>query len=128
MLAYALDPDQANVFWTLFALSSIVFLIPYLLMFPALLVLRRKFPEQHRPYVVPGGVAGAWISTILCELGIILTVALFFYYPAEGVSKGTFWAITVGGTVAVAGGRLVALPPQPAQGDVTQATDRRRVR
>ncbi len=99
VLAYALDPDQANVFWTLFALSSIVFLIPYLLMFPALLVLRRKFPEQHRPYVVPGGVAGAWISTILCELGIILTVALFFYYPAEGVSKGTFWAITVGGTV-----------------------------
>ena len=98
ILAYALDPDQANVFWTLFALSSIVFLIPYLLMFPALLVLRRKFPGQHRPYVVPGGAAGAWISAILCEVGIALTVFLFFYFPAEGVSRATFWAITGGGT------------------------------
>ena len=98
VLAYALDPTQANVFWTLFALSSIVFLIPYLLMFPALLVLRRKFPDRHRPYVVPGGTAGAWVSTVLCEVGMFLTVFLFFYFPAEGVSKATFWAITGGGT------------------------------
>ena len=44
ILAYVLDPNQTSVFWTLFALSSIVFLIPYLLMFPALLVLRHKYP------------------------------------------------------------------------------------
>ncbi len=99
VVAYALDPDQANVFWTLFALSSIVFLIPYLLMFPALLVLRSKQPDKPRPYVIPGGAAGAWVSSVLCELGILLTLALFFYYPAEGVSKGTFWAITGGGTL-----------------------------
>jgi glutamate:GABA antiporter len=98
ILAYAVDPNQEHVFWTLFALSSIVFLIPYLLMFPALLVLRRKFPGQHRPYVVPGGKAGAWVSTVLCEVGMFLTVFLFFYYPVEGVSKATFWAITGGGT------------------------------
>jgi len=99
IVAYALDPDQANVFWTLFALSSIVFLIPYLLMFPALIVLRRKFPDQPRPYVVPGGTAGAWISTILCEAGIVLTLFLFFYFPVEGTSKSVFWAVTGGGTV-----------------------------
>jgi len=98
VVAYALDPDQANVFWTLFALSSIVFLIPYLLMFPAVLVLRSKQPDRPRPYVIPGGAAGVWISAVLCELGILLTVALFFYYPAEGVSRATFWAVTSGGT------------------------------
>jgi amino acid transporter len=87
------------VFWTLFALSSIVFLIPYLLMFPALLVLRHKYPDQPRPYVIPGGKTGAWIATILCEAGIVLTLFLFFYFPAEGVSKATFWIITGGGTV-----------------------------
>ena len=91
ILAYVLDPNQTSVFWTLFALSSIVFLIPYLLMFPALLVLRHKYPDQPRPYVIPGGKAGAWIATILCEAGIVLTLFLFFYFPAEGVSKGTFW-------------------------------------
>ena len=99
ILAYVLDPNQTSVFWTLFALSSIVFLIPYLLMFPALLVLRRKHPDQPRPYVIPGGKAGAWIATILCEAGIVLTLFLFFYFPAEGVSKGTFWLITGGGTI-----------------------------
>ena len=99
VLAYVLDPNQASVFWTLFALSSIVFLIPYLLMFPALLVLRHKHPDQPRPYTIPGGKAGAWIATLLCEAGIVLTLFLFFYFPAEGVSKGTFWLITGGGTI-----------------------------
>jgi amino acid transporter len=99
ILAYVLDPSQASVFWTLFALSSIVFLMPYLLMFPALLVLRHKYPDQPRPYTIPGGKAGAWIATILCEAGIVLTLFLFFYFPAEGVSKGAFWLITGGGTI-----------------------------
>ena len=99
ILAYVLDPNQTSVFWTLFALSSIVFLMPYLLMFPALLVLRHKHPDQPRPYVIPGGKAGAWIATILCEAGIVLTLFLFFYFPAEGVSKGVFWLITGGGTI-----------------------------
>jgi amino acid transporter len=99
VLAYALDPNQESVFWTLFALSSIVFLIPYLLMFPALLVLRRTYPDQPRPYRIPGGTAGAWIATVLCEAGILLTLFLFFYFPAEGTSKGVFWVITGGGTI-----------------------------
>lgn len=99
ILAYVLDPSQENVFWTLFALSSIVFLMPYLLMFPALLVLRHKHPDRPRPYVIPGGKAGAWICTSLCEAGIFVTLFLFFYFPAEGVSKGVFWLITGGGTI-----------------------------
>jgi amino acid transporter len=92
ILAYVLDPNQTSVFWTLFALSS--------MMFPALLVLRHKYPDQPRPYTIPGGKAGAWIATILCEVGIVLTLFLFFYFPAEGVSKATFWIITGGGTIA----------------------------
>ena len=99
ILAYVLDPNQTSVFWTLFALSSIVFLIPYLLMFPALLVLRHTHPDQPRPYVIPGGKFGAWLCTVLCETGIVLTLVLFFYFPADGVSKATFWLITGGGTV-----------------------------
>ena len=53
------------MFWSIFALSSIVFLFPYLLMFPALLVLRAKQPDTPRPYTVPGGRAGAWLCVVV---------------------------------------------------------------
>jgi hypothetical protein len=43
--------------------------------------------------------AGAWVSTILCETGIILTLFLFVYFPMEGTLKAVFWAITGGGTI-----------------------------
>ena len=97
ILNYVLFASNDDIFWTIFALSSIVFLLPYLLMFPALLVLRRKRPDQPRPYRVPGGTAGAWLCTILCEAGIVFAVFLFFY--GDGTAQWTYWAITGGGTL-----------------------------
>ena len=43
----------------------------YILIFPALLTLRRKYPNVRRPFVVPGGNAGAWICVILTEFWVI---------------------------------------------------------
>jgi len=37
----------------------------YILIFPALLTLRRKYPNVKRPYVVPGGNTGAWVCVVL---------------------------------------------------------------
>jgi len=96
---YSLFATKESVFWTIFALSSIVFLIPYLLMFPALLVLRAKHPDKPRPYTVPGGKAGAWLWTVLCEVGIAFTIVLFFYVVPEGTPRATYWGITGGGTL-----------------------------
>jgi amino acid transporter len=39
--------------------------LSYMLIFPAFLVLRYKYPKLHRPYKVPGGMIGAWIVTLL---------------------------------------------------------------
>jgi hypothetical protein len=68
-------------------------------MFPALLILRRKFPDKKRPYVVPGGRLGAWLSVILTEGGILFAIVLFFYSVPSGTPKITYWGITGGGTV-----------------------------
>jgi amino acid transporter len=100
VINYAAFGNNENVFWTIFALSSIVFLIPYLLMFPALLVLRRKEPDRPRPYRVPGGTAGAWISVVLAFLGVAFAVVLFFQQVPEGTPRLTYWGITGIGTVA----------------------------
>jgi len=96
---YALFGNNQGVFWAIFSLSSVVFLLPYVLMFPSLVVLRHKFPDQPRPYTVAGGNAGAWVWAILCELGILMTLTLFFVAPPADTPLTAFYTITVGGTI-----------------------------
>ena len=95
---YAFFSTKESVFWSIFALSSIVFLFPYLLMFPALLILRKKQPDRPRPYTVPGGKVGAWLSVLLTMAGVIFAIVLFFYLVPEGTPKTTYWIVTGGGT------------------------------
>jgi glutamate:GABA antiporter len=95
---YQFFVTKESVFWSIFALSSIVFLFPYVLMFPALLVLRKKRPDTPRPYTVPGGGPGAWVSVILTMAGVIGAIVLFFYLVPEGTPKATYWIVTGGGT------------------------------
>ena len=96
---YALFGGNEQVFWTIFSLSSIVFMAPYVLMFPALLVLRRRFPDVPRPYRVPGGRAGAWIAVILTETFVLLGLGLFLTVIPAGGSRLLYTAVTTGGAV-----------------------------
>lgn len=73
-----LSDSQSNVFWMTFKLSGLCLLLCYLLVFPAFLVLRRRRPEQPRPYRLPGGPAPAWLAAVLCTLSIAGASALFF--------------------------------------------------
>jgi amino acid transporter len=86
----------------------------YILIFPALLTLRRKYPNVKRPFVVPGGTAGAWICVILTMFWVV-AATIFSLWPGlltsawsgdtAGVSRTTFELytfITVGFLVVVA--------------------------
>jgi amino acid transporter len=100
MLLYGLiASDTEDLFWTLFAFSSIVFLLPYLLMFAAFVRLRRAEPERLRPYRVPGGMRTAWLLTALCAVFILQAIVLFVWVPGEpfDATKGA----TIGGGVLV---------------------------
>ena len=99
VINYSLFASKESVFWTIFALSSIIFLLPYVVMFPALLVLRAKQPDTPRPYRVPGGKAGAWLWVILCEAGVVFAIVAFFWLVPDGTPKATYWGITIGGTL-----------------------------
>src|SRR5712664_1145927 len=71
----------------------------YVLIFPALLTLRRKYPNIKRPFVVPGGNAGAWICVILTMFWVV-AATVFSLWPGlltstwsadyNGVSRSTF--------------------------------------
>ena len=104
----------------------------YILIFPALITLRRKYPNVKRPFVVPGGNAGAWICVILSMFWVV-AATVFSLWPGlftsswladyAGVSRGTFEIYTLV-TVAVliglavvfwAVGRGHAIHTEPAQ-------------
>ena len=74
-----------DLFWTLFAFSSMVFLLPYLALFPAFLKLRASDPDTERPYRVPGGKTFAWIIAIICELFMVQAVVFFVWVPGEPI-------------------------------------------
>lgn len=64
---------SVNVFYEIVVLmTTITFLIPYIIMFMAFHKLRSKFPEQVRPYRVPGGKPVSWILTIV-GIGAVLS-------------------------------------------------------
>jgi amino acid transporter len=100
IVLYGLLASSAeDLFWTLFAFSSIVFLLPYLLMFTAFLVLRRMDAAQPRPYRVPGGGVVAWTLAGLCVLFIVQAIVLFVWVPGDEFDAQAAWAI-IGGVVA----------------------------
>lgn len=59
--------------------------ISYLFIFPALIKLRYSRPDVPRPYRVPGGMAGAWICTILPTFWA-LVATVFLLWPGLGVN------------------------------------------
>jgi amino acid transporter len=67
-----------NVFWMIFKLSNVCFLISYLMVFPSFALLRRKKPDQPRPYRVPGGISLAWVASVVCWVFIAGACTLFF--------------------------------------------------
>ena len=95
---YTFFATKTSVFWSIFALSSIVFLFPYLLMFPALIMLRKKQPNTPRPYRVPYRGFGVWLSVLLAMAGVLFAITLFFYLVPTGTPKATYWWVTGGGT------------------------------
>lgn len=71
---------QNELFFAIFAASSVIFLMPYLLMFPAVVALRRKDPDRERPFRVPGGMP-VLVTISALTTAIIAGAILLFVWP-----------------------------------------------
>ncbi len=60
------------------AISTTTF--SYIFAFPALVILRNKYPNAPRPYKVPGGMVGAWIVMLLCWVYVV-AATVFSLWP-----------------------------------------------
>jgi amino acid transporter len=89
-------------------------LISYIVIFPSVWLLRRRFPQVHRPFHVPGGSVGLLLCSALITFWVLLGswTAVFpgtidrllgldySFADSWGVSQATFEAFTLG-TLAV---------------------------
>jgi glutamate:GABA antiporter len=104
--------SASDLFWTLFKFSSIIFFLPYLLLFPAFIVLRKKDASVNRPYRMPGNHVFAVIVATICELFIIQAIVFFIWVPGQEFTSttvsiliGTFLTILVGEIILMVSGK-----------------------
>jgi amino acid transporter len=139
ILAFTLTSGNLGAFFKVvlgLAISTTTF--SYVLIFPALLTLRRKYPNVKRPYTVPGGNLGAWVAVVLSMFWVI-SATVFSLWPnlftsawsadVSGLSRtnfelATFGVIAILAVLAVvfwAVGRGHAINTGPAQLQVQAA-------
>jgi glutamate:GABA antiporter len=99
----------ASLFAVVLSLAISTTTFSYVFVFPALIVLRYKYPNVLRPYRIPGGMAGAWIVGGITWL-YAMAATVFSLWPGlftsgvldktSGVSRSTF-EISVLVTIAI---------------------------
>jgi len=97
---YEFSEEGGDVFWTVFAFSSIVFMLCYIVEFVAAVVLKFK-DKTERVYAVPGGKVGFVICAVLCFLGVGLAILSLLDLDPTGYG---FWLQTVGLLLTFAAG------------------------
>jgi len=95
--------SNEDLFWSLFAFSAVIFLLPYQGMFMAFIRTRVNDPDHPRPYRVPGGLGVAKLFAWVCFAVLALAIVLFVYTPGEGIQ----WPVLVGVIVTLAIGEVV---------------------
>jgi amino acid transporter len=109
-----LSGSQADTFAVVLYMAITTTLVSYLLIFPAVIKLRRDYPDVPRVFTIPGGNVGLWLVGGLCTLWALMGswVAIFpdtleHVFNAQygfvdywGVTRVRFEAFTLG-TLAV---------------------------
>jgi len=96
----ATSGSLASFFSIMLSLTISSTAVGYFFIFPALLILRRKYPNAARPYRVPGGRAGAWAAVIITELFVIVTAITLLWPGAINALFGQSYSIEAGYSVS----------------------------
>jgi glutamate:GABA antiporter len=102
-----LATNAEDLFWTLFKFSTIVFLLPYLLMFPAFIQLRRNDDVNAAAYRMPGGILFGGILATICQVFIVQAIVLFVWVPGKAFFTYENLAIVIGTALIVVIGEIL---------------------
>ena len=106
---YFVIKDVSVVFFLVSAMTVALYLIAYMLMYAAAISLRYSEPKLARPFSVPGGMVGMWITGGIGFLGVLFSFLVAFFPPAQlPVGSPTLYVtLVIVGTVLFCGIPLV---------------------
>jgi putative glutamate/gamma-aminobutyrate antiporter len=81
--AFILMPSVSSAFWVLSDVTAVLALLVYVVMFPAAIILRYKFPNKARAFTIPGGKLGLWVTCLLGLLTSLAGVVIGFFPPSQ---------------------------------------------
>lgn len=110
-----LKGSTAAVFTVVLTVAISTLLLSYLVIFPSIIRLRRKYPDIERPFRVPGGRGGLWTAVVVIYAWVLLGswVAVFpgtleslfglkyDFVDTWGVDRPTFEGFTVGTLIVI---------------------------
>lgn len=85
---FLLFPSVNAIYWLFTDLSTELYIMMYVLMFIAAWNLKRKFADVKRPFAIPGGKIGYYLTCILGLLGCTLTLIVGFIPPEQTMDVG----------------------------------------
>lgn len=94
---FILDAINGDAFWTVMALSMVIFIFPYIYLSFAVVKLRNRDGAENRSFVIPGGKAGLWIASMLNFLFIALAIIMLFVGQTN-----LYYAVIIPGTIITA--------------------------
>lgn len=97
LLVYGLvAQNHADLFWSLFSFSAVIFMLPYIMMVAAFLKLRLSDKITPHVFQTAGGVPVACLMSLSCLFILLAAITLFLYVPGSGINT-----MTLGGVVCV---------------------------
>lgn len=82
-LVFLRMPTISSSYWILSALSAQSYLVMYILMFISALKLRYTHPKVHRPYHIPFGKPGIWVTASLGIISSLFAIIIGFIPPGQ---------------------------------------------
>ena len=106
---YFVIQNVSVAFFLISAMTIALYLIAYMFMYAAAIRLRYSAPALPRPFTVPGGLAGMWLTAGVGFVGVLFSFVVSFF-PPDQLPVGSPWFYTglvVLGIVVFAGIPLI---------------------
>ncbi|MDG1857878.1 MAG: APC family permease [Emcibacteraceae bacterium] len=101
--------SNEDLFWSLFAFSGVIFMLPYVAMMIAYIKLKRENSDTEISFKAPGPDCFSTLLAVICIVLLVATIILFNYTPEDGLIVPVFTGSVV---LILMGELMIKLSPK----------------